>query len=376
MNFTRRSKILKYIFAAGGTGGHIFPAMAVAQELNRQNPNAHILFLGTRKGPEWDIIPKYGYNLFTIWISGWDRKYNWKLMRLPLQLLVSLIQCFFLVLRVRPKGIFCFGSYVSLPIGWISCLFMIPLFLQEQNAVLGLSTKLLKRHAQKIFLSFKESARYFANKEKIQITGNPICEHAPCRSKNSSLDLFLDKIDTNYLTLLILGGSGGALAINNYFKKNTERIIKRKGINIIWQCGSKYYNDLCVNENIKLPPQVNLIPFIQNMKAAYNVADVVCCRSGAMTCAELAYYKKPSILIPSTNVTNDHQMFNAKIFENRNACTIVTESNLEKNFLPSLFHLLDHALVRKNMAKQAFSLSKPNAAKDIVMTLGQYYPLL
>ncbi len=248
-----------FLFAAGGTGGHLYPAIAVAEELKIISPNSKILFVGTKKKLESRVIPKLGFNFKTIWVSGFSRKLNIQNFLFPLKLVVSIIQSFFINLKFRPNVAIGAGAYVSGPIVWMSSLFGSKIVLLEQNSYPGVTNRMLENKADKIHISFEDSRKYFKNSSKIKLTGNPVRNNLQLLNKNEAKQKF--NLDANKKVLLIIGGSLGARSLNKSVAENIAEF-NRNNIQVIWQTGEYYFNEYKHFEN----ESIKIIPFISDMK--------------------------------------------------------------------------------------------------------------
>ncbi len=349
------------LIAAGGTGGHIMPALAIADALNALPQTGIIAFAGTRNHLEWELVPRAGYPIYNIWISGLIRRFTIRNLSFPVKLIVSLLQSRTIIRRVRPAVVIACGGYVAGPAGWVAAKMGIPLVLQEQNSYPGVTNRILAKNATVIFTAFPQAARYFP-KEKIRLLGNPTRQDLLKGERGE----FLKKLtlaDTD--TLLVLGGSGGAYTINEAVLENLGQLTRGNERQILWQCGKKYYDDLKSRFDHNLFPTVRLLPFIDDMPGAYAVADVVISRAGAISCAELAVTGKPSILVPSPNVAGDHQTHNARAMTGEGAALMIEDRRLKAELGPEVEKLFDDKTMREKMRGAALNMARPQAADDI-----------
>jgi len=350
----------KFIFAAGGTGGHLYPAVAVAEQLKLICPNSKILFVGTKKKIEARVIPKLGYEFKTIWVSGFSRKIILKNLLFPLKLGVSLVQSFFINFRFRPCVAVGAGAYVSGPIALMSSLFGAKIVLLEQNSYPGATNRMLEKRADTIHISFEDSAKYFKYQSKLKLSGNPVRTTLKLIERSEALKSF--SLESSKKVLLVIGGSLGAKSLNYAVAKNLDKLVQNK-IQIIWQTGELYYNEYKNLEN----DFVKIFPFISDMGKAYSSCDLVIARAGATTIAEVAYLGLPVIFVPSTNVAANHQYKNARsILENR-AGLMIEDAEVSEKI---------HEIVTETITneKQLFELktnikifSKPEAAHNIAL---------
>ena len=361
MNLAMKPKV---IVSGGGTGGHIFPALAIADQLKSQFPQASLLFVGAYNRMEMQRIPKAGYRIKGLWISGFDRKNVLRNALFPIKLFWSLLQAFFIVARFRPDGVVGTGGFASGPLVFVASLLGIPTLLQEQNAYPGITNKRLASRAAAICLG-SEAAQNFFPKAKTHITGNPVREalQSPI-SKNEACKLM--KISSDVFTLLVLGGSLGARKINELISGHLSDI-RQHNIQVIWQCGSLYVDDYqhLETENIRV------VPFINNMSAAYAAADLVVSRAGALAISELCLVGKPTIFIPSPNVAENHQEKNAQALVDKKAAKIVVERHADDTFWTVLHTLIQNESLRNSLSQNIKAFARPNATKQIVKILTQ-----
>lgn len=355
----------RFLFAGGGTGGHLFPAVAVAEKIRARIPEADILFVGTKTRIEGRIVPKLGYRFNSIWIKGFSRKFNLENILFPLKLGVSLLQSLVINMGFRPKVAIGSGGYVSGPAIWGSSVMGAKIILLEQNSYPGLTTRLLEKYADEIHVSYIDSVKYLRFKDKIKVTGNPVRESLTRIDREAALRKF--NLNTEKKTLLILGGSLGAASINEATAVSIALFIE-KNIQVIWQTGSAYYEKYknLENEGIKISP------FIEDMNLAYSATDMVVARAGATTIAELLVLGIPSILIPSPNVAENHQYYNAKSLADENAVILIEDKNvgefLAEQIIKTMFDTGKLAELKINSTK----LGKPSAADLIAESAIKY----
>ena len=350
----------KFLLSGGGTGGHIFPAISIADELRKKFPSSKILFVGSSHRMEMYKIPESGYKIKGLWISGIKRKIHLSNLLIPIKIVVSLIKSFFIINKFKPDFVIGTGGFASGPLLFVASKLNIPTLIQEQNSYPGLTNKILSKTVDIICVAYSNMDQYFP-KKKIVITGNPVRKEIrnSSKSKNDSLKLF--RMSNSNKTLLVLGGSLGAQEINNFIS-NHIGLFKSMKIQIIWQCGKMYYDQYKkYNSSI-----INVQPFIKDMNSAYSAADIIISRSGASVISELCIVGKPVIFIPSPNLAEDHQTKNALFVKKYNGAEMVEEQYLEKDFFRVLENLIsnnDHVI---KLSKTLKSLEKPNATKDIV----------
>lgn len=350
------------LLAAGGTGGHVYPAIAIADALRKLRKEVSILFVGTRDRMEWSTVPKSGYDIKSIWISGFHRRLTIQNFLFPLKLFVSLIQSFVILRQYRPDVVVACGGFASGPIGWMAAKTGIILVLQEQNSFPGVTNRMLAKQATTIFTAFKDAQEYFPA-DKVKLAGNPVRSKLEDKDLQQSLKHF--NFNADKPVLLILGGSGGALALNNVMQKELSVLHNELNLQIIWQCGEKYLDEISEKIDTKEYPNLRLLDFIDDMAAAYGAADLVITRAGASTCSELMTIGKPAVLVPSPNVAGNHQEMNAKSMAEAGAAEILKENNLDEALTETVQNLIANDKKLAEMSSAMKKLARPNAAKDI-----------
>ncbi len=353
----------RILIAAGGTGGHVYPAIAIADALKIENTATEILFVGTKNKMEWNAVPKAGYVIKNVWISGFHRRLTLKNLSFPFKLVTSLIQSLSIIKGFRPDVMVSCGGYVAGPTGWVAGKRGIKIVIQEQNSFPGVTNRMLAKFASKIFTAFKEAER-FLPKEKIVEAGNPTRNTLTTVNKETGLKSFGFAADKP--VLMIMGGSGGAKTINEAVKKNLDKL---DGLQVIWQCGSRYVDALLEEVDLNKYENVHLTAFIDNMPEAYAASDLIVSRAGASSCSEFMATGKPSLLIPSPNVAGDHQTQNAQSMVNAGASALLKD-NEAVDALPKLVHDLIHDQKKlKAMNEAALKLAKPDAANFIAQEI-------
>ena len=352
----------RVLIAAGGTGGHVYPAIAIADALKEAHAETEILFIGTKDHMEWDAVPKAGYDIKSIWISGFHRRFTLKNILFPVKLGSSLVQSWAILSQFEPDVVVSCGGFASGPVGWVASKKDIPLVLQEQNSYPGVTNRLLAKKAGKIFTAFKHADRYLPP-EKTEMAGNPTRKNLVEVDKEAAYREF--GFDSNEKTLLVLGGSGGARSINEAMAANIEKLHNEMNLQIIWQCGSRYYDELHIELHTDDYKDLRLVDFLHNMPEAYAVADLVVSRAGALSCSELALTGKPSILIPSPNVAGDHQSKNARSMVDEGAAAILDDSEAGDALAQLVEKLIFDQQKLKEMQQAALKLARPDAAGEI-----------
>ena len=350
----------KFILSGGGTGGHIYPAIAIADELKKRYPDAEFLFVGANDRMEMQRVPQAGYSIKGLQIAGIQRKLSLKNLLLPFKLLKSLYQARQIIQKFQPDAVIGTGGYASAPTLKAAQWLKVPYFIQEQNSFAGITNKWVSKKANKIFVAYQNMEKFFP-KAKIQITGNPIREGLTTiqdKNKNAFESFSLDE---NKFTLLVLGGSLGAKSINQLISSNLS-FFQENEVQILWQCGKFYYDEY----KEKQTEMVQVHPFIENMKDAYAVADVIISRAGASSVSELCVVGKPVIFVPSPNVAEDHQTKNAQAIADEKAAILIKETELKDNFQKIFLEIFNDKQKRKILSENIKALAKPNATKQIV----------
>ena len=352
----------KILISGGGTGGHIYPALSIADEFKRQYPDAEFLFVGAKDRMEMQKVPQAGYTIEGLNIAGLQRSLDRRNLAFPFKLIDSLIRAKKIVKRFKPDIAIGTGGYASGPTLWAAQRAGIPTLIQEQNSYPGITNKLLAKRVQKICVAYGEMDRWFP-KEKIIFTGNPIRADLLNVSELREEAIAHFKLDPNRKTILVLGGSLGARAINETVKNRLIDLVKNE-IQIIWQCGRNYFEE--VKKASSEFDFVQVHPFLERMDLAYAAADVVFSRAGASTVSELCVVQKPALLLPSPNVAEDHQTKNAKALEKVGGAIVFSENDLGKSILINVGSLLRNEEKLSQMRAGLKTLAKPNATKDIV----------
>lgn len=359
----------RFLFAAGGTGGHLYPAVAVADEIRKMKPESEILFVGTKDRIEGTVIPKLGYKFKSIWIKGFARKFNWSNLLFPLRLFVSLLQSLVISMKFKPKVAIGTGGYVAGPSLWAANVMGAKIILMESNSYPGITTRLLERYADEVHLSFEISKKYLRRQNILKVTGNPVRENLGTTDKSLAKKYF--GLDENKKTILVLGGSLGASSINNAIEKSLKTLIDN-GLQVIWQTGKNYYEQY---KNLNFAA-VKIFNFIDDMNKAYSACDLLVARAGATTIAELTVLGLPAILIPSPNVAENHQYHNAKALVDNNAAVMIQDNELNVKLQETILSLVNNSEKLNELSVNAKSFAKPNAAKEIALSAIKYAQLI
>ena len=350
----------RFIISGGGTGGHIYPAVAIANELKSRFPEAEFLFVGAKDKMEMQKVPQAGYAIKGLWISGIQRKLTLDNAMFPFKLLSSMWNSFRIIKSFKPDVVIGTGGFASGAVLKVASMLNIPTVIQEQNSYPGITNKLLAKKANKICVAYENLERFFP-KDKMILTGNPVRQDLINEASKSEAIAYF-KLDANKKTLLVLGGSLGARRINQLIEKELDFLLSQN-IQIIWQCGKLYLNDYSkYNEK----DNVQVVAFIDRMDLVYAAADVVISRSGASSVSELCIVGKPTIFIPSPNVSEDHQTKNAKAISDKNGAILIRESELETQFETVFSDLISSESKQAELSQNIKKLAKPNATKILL----------
>ena len=350
----------RFIISGGGTGGHIFPAIAIADELKRRLPDAEILFVGAKDRMEMQKVPQAGYPIEGLWISGLQRKLSWQNLLFPLKFISSLLKSRSIIKRFKPDAVIGTGGFASGAVVKVAGQMGIPSFIQEQNSYAGITNKMLAKNAHKICVAYDAMEQFFP-KEKIVKTGNPIRDGLLNIAQYRSEGLSYFHLDSERKTLLVLGGSLGARRINQLIEQQLP-LFEQLGVQVLWQCGKLYYEEYKKYNS----EQVRVLAFIDRMELAYAAADVIISRAGASSVSELCVVGKPVIFIPSPNVAEDHQTKNARAIADKQAAILLRESELNEQFANTFSKLIADEAQQEALSAHIKALAQPNATKDIV----------
>lgn len=353
----------RILIAGGGTGGHVYPALATIEALKRKG-DFRFLYVGGKNGIETRIVPRYGVPLETILISGFARSFNLKNLLFPAKLLIGLYQSRKIVKRFAPHAAVGTGGYVSGPALYAAAKMGVPVLIQEQDVYPGVTTRLLAKYARRICLSFEAARRYFSQyADKLVVTGNPVRETLGGVTRQAGREKM--GLEPDKITLLIFGGSQGARSINNAMSGILPELLKKYPMQAIWQAGESQFQTV-VKGFQSADERVRILPYIQEMEAAYAAADVVVCRAGAITLAELAAVARPAVLVPYPFAAGNHQEHNSRMVAEAGAALMVTEkTGWEKELQQALETLLSDESLRQRQSAAWKTLARPRAAEQI-----------
>ncbi|HNS41282.1 MAG TPA: undecaprenyldiphospho-muramoylpentapeptide beta-N-acetylglucosaminyltransferase [Taishania sp.] len=354
----------KVIISGGGTGGHIFPAVAIADELKRQFPSIELLFIGAEGKMEMEKVPQAGYKIIGLPISGLQRKITLQNLALPFKIIKSLLLARKVIKNFNPEIVIGVGGYASGPTLKMAALLGIPTLVQEQNSFAGKTNMLLAKKAHKLCVAYEGMEKFFP-KNKIVLTGNPVRFEVTQIEGKREAAIAHYQLDASKPVLLVIGGSLGAKTLNESIIAGIEQF-QQHGIQLVWQCGKLYFDDLTNRLKGKDITGIHLTQFIAKMDLAYAAADVIISRAGAISVSELCLVHKPVILVPSPNVAEDHQTHNAMALVNKNAAILVKDSEARNQLVDVAIDLLNNKEKQQTLAQNIAQLGKPNATKDIV----------
>lgn len=355
---------MRVIISGGGTGGHIFPAIAIAKGLQEDNPNVEILFVGAEGRMEMEKIPSAGYEIVGLPIAGLQRKFTWKNLLLPFKILKSMRKATQIIKSFKPDVCVGVGGYASGPLLRAAQRKNIPTLIQEQNSYAGMTNKLLAKQAHVICVAYERMERFFP-KDKIVLTGNPVRRDL-FKAAMSKTDARVKMgLDPNKSTVLIVGGSLGARTLNETMKAASAALEENPQIQWVWQAGR---NNVEHYRNCKTAQldQVQCTAFIEDMNAAYAAADLVICRAGALTISEICVIGKAAILVPSPHVAEDHQTQNALSLVNQQAAKLVRDADAKHKLMEEALYLIKHPKALELLEREVKLLGLPNAVEQIV----------
>ncbi|HMT78485.1 MAG TPA: undecaprenyldiphospho-muramoylpentapeptide beta-N-acetylglucosaminyltransferase [Saprospiraceae bacterium] len=357
----------KIIISGGGTGGHIFPAIAIADALKSALEQVEILFIGAEGKMEMERVPKAGYSIIGLPVAGLHRKLTLKNLLFPFKLLNSLMKAKKIVNNFKPDAAVGVGGYASGPVLKIANSKGIPTVLQEQNSYPGITNKLLSKKASSVCVAYEGMDRFFP-KEKVVLTGNPVRQDINNLHSKRSEGYQFYGLNPDKKTILVLGGSLGSKTLNEAMAGALLFISKADTVQWIWQSGS-YYKEQYKNDPVALLPQVVNLSFIERMDLAYACADLVIGRAGALTISEICVAGLPSILVPSPNVAEDHQTKNAMAMVDQGAAKLIPDHEAKDSLIVESLLLAQDTTTLNHLAFNALRLARPDAAKDIAQVI-------
>lgn len=353
----------RVLISGGGTGGHVFPAIAIADAVKALAPEAEILFVGALGKIEMEKVPQAGYRIEGLWISGFQRKLTLRNLLFPVKLLSSMWKARRIVRTFRPDVAVGVGGFASGPTLENACRMGIPALVQEQNSYAGVTNRLLANKVQRVCVAYEGMERFFPA-DKIVLTGNPVRSDLARLTATKAEAAAHFQLEADKPTVLVFGGSLGALALNEAMLANTALMAAHSKVQFLWQCGKLYIERFSQCEAARLP-NVRILPFVDRMDLAYTLADVIVGRAGALTISELCLVGKPAILIPSPNVAEDHQTKNAQALADKSAALMIPNSEASARLVKEALELLNDEARCRQLSTNIRTLAKPNAAEEI-----------
>jgi len=368
---SREAKPVRVIISGGGTGGHIFPAIAIANAVRERWPQADILFVGAENRMEMERVPAAGYPIIGLPVAGFDRRNLFRNVSVAVKLLRSMKQARRIVDDFKPDIAVGVGGYASGPTLKAASAKGIPTLLQEQNSYAGVTNKMLAQRATTICVAYEGMEKFFP-KEKIVLTGNPCRQDLVISKENREQGYAHFQLDPQKKTILMLGGSLGARTLNESIVAAFPSLREMEDVQVIWQCGKYYYPELQqLYADGKIPPQVHLLDFVDRMDYAYAVADLVISRAGAGSISEFCLLEKPVILVPSPNVAEDHQTRNAQALVNKDAAVMVSDALAPTVLFDVALSLVQHDEQLKSLSRHIARLAQHDSAQRIAAEIAK-----
>jgi UDP-N-acetylglucosamine--N-acetylmuramyl-(pentapeptide) pyrophosphoryl-undecaprenol N-acetylglucosamine transferase len=356
--------IERVIISGGGTGGHIFPAIAIADEIKKRNPLAKVLFVGAKGKMEMEKVPQAGYRIEGLEIAGFQRKFKLSNFLLPYKIIKSLLKARKIIKRFKPDIVIGVGGYASGPTLKMAQFIGIPTIIQEQNSFPGKTNRILAKKTECVCTAYEGMEKYFP-KTRVVLTGNPVRKELTQTNCNRKEALALYNLNPDLPTILVIGGSLGAKTLNRSMLHGIEEF-NNAGVQLLWQSGKNYFERLQDELIVKDTTNIHLHQFISKMDYAYEVADLIISRAGAISVSELSIVGKPVILVPSPNVSEDHQTKNAMALVEKNAAVIIRDDEAHDDLVEEALKLIKDQERCQQLAKAIKKLEKPNAVAEIV----------
>jgi UDP-N-acetylglucosamine--N-acetylmuramyl-(pentapeptide) pyrophosphoryl-undecaprenol N-acetylglucosamine transferase len=353
-------KPFRVILSGGGTGGHIFPALAIADALKRESASTKILFVGASDRMEMTRVPDAGYPIKGLWISGIKRNLSFQNLLFPFKLVASLYRSYLILKKFKPQVVIGTGGFASGPLLYMATRLNIPSLIQEQNALPGITNRVLGKYVHRVCVAHQQAEKFFS-KNKMVLTGNPLRAELTQSLLDSKKARKLLGLEPNKVTLLVVGGSLGARRINDLLAEQAERITSQN-VQILWQCGKLYEKEFSRYEK----KNIHVRAFLDDMSTAYAAADLIISRAGALAVSELCQVGKAVLFIPSPNVAENHQFKNAIAVAEKGAAIVIEEKELDKNFEKEIDELLTNITLRSTLGGNIKKLAKSNATASIV----------
>lgn len=352
---------IKVLMSGGGTGGHIFPAIAIAQEIQRRYPNAEFLFIGAEGKMEMEKVPQAGFKIEGLNIAGFNRSNLLANFKLPFKVVSSLLKAKRVIKEFKPDFAVGTGGFASGPALFVASQMGIPIFIQEQNSLPGKTNMFLAKKTKAVFTAYPDMERFFPN-TKVHFLGNPIRQNIITDRIDSDEAKEKLGLDKSKLTILSVGGSLGSKTLNDAWLDNLEKLVE-KDFQLIWQTGKNANRQSPI---VNCDKRIAISEFLMNMPLAYSAADVIVSRAGAIAISELAVAQKPILLVPFPFAAEDHQTKNALTLVNKNAAKMVKDSEMKEKFWQTLMEICESAELRKTMSENLGVFAKPKATEEIV----------
>ncbi len=357
----------RIMISGGGTGGHIFPAIAIAQSFRLRHPDAEILFVGAKGKMEMTKVPEAGYKIIGLWISGWQRRLTIDNLLFPVKVIVSFAKAWALLRKHRPHAVVGTGGYASGPLLMAATRMGIPSLIQEQNSHAGLTNRKLASKVDRVCVAYEAMDKYFPA-GKLVLTGNPVRSDLLGLHVKRTQALEQFNLREGSKTLLVIGGSLGARSLNEGVMHGLDRLIAGR-VQVIWQTGKAYFESVKAQVKDKDLQSIRILEFLKAMDLAYAAADVVVSRAGALAISELCLAGKPAILVPSPNVVEDHQTRNAEALTRKEAALLIPDKNVKEQLVTEALQLLHNGDQCARLSRNILALSRPHAAEAITAEL-------
>lgn len=353
----------RVLIAGGGTGGHVYPALAIIEAL-KEKAEIECLYVGGKNGIETRIVPPLGIPMATIWIAGFSRSWTLKNLLFPVKLLSSLFKSRQIIRQFAPDVAVGTGGYVSGPPLYVAAKMKVPVLIQEQDAYPGVTTRLLAKYARRVCLSFEAAQKHFPELlEKLTVTGNPIRGNLDKGNRQKAIENW--DLEDGRKTIFIFGGSQGARSINIAMSTILPEILEKYDVQVLWQTGRGQFESVMAANTVK-NDRVKIVPYVEKMNDAYACADLIVCRAGASSLAELALVAKPTVLVPYPYAAGDHQVHNSRMMADAGAALMVQEGERwEIKLQSALEKILDDEKLQKSMPDAWQEIARPNAAAEI-----------
>jgi UDP-N-acetylglucosamine--N-acetylmuramyl-(pentapeptide) pyrophosphoryl-undecaprenol N-acetylglucosamine transferase len=350
----------RILIAAGGTGGHVFPAISIAEKIKQLESGVEFLFVGTKGKIEERVVPEHGYPFRPIWISGFARGLKARNILVPLKIVVAMMQSFSLIRNFRPHVVVGTGGFVTGPVLYAANLLHVPTLVLEPDSLPGFTTQRLARKASEVHVGFEETTRFLRSARNVKVSGNPTCDTLGTITREEGARYF--HLDPQRKTVLVFGGSLGAASINKAVLEFVNDLCTG-GYQLLWQTGERDYDK--IRSALTLPLGLRIEKFIEKMEYAYAAVDLVVCRAGAITLAELTRVGKAAVLVPYPYAAAGHQLLNARAVVDAGAAVLIFDHELGLKLKDTVFGLLRDDHRRDEMAKRSLSLGRPEAARTI-----------